>query len=1282
LGTPVGDRPHHQSELACDTREGSVLVVRTSLIILIVLVAFGLAGAEFATKVPELRHLTRQTTATQPPANRAERPRPRSAPVAHRTDTAASTISRVGSTAGTVSRDLLLVLAAVSAALLGTRWLARRSRTYVRLRLMPYRADDAEPDAVRRLAESWHQQLLERWWRRLVFGQPGMALEVVMTPDPSGELNGELAIVCPRELAPSIEGSLLACYPDSHLVRRDSQLPDVSAVIRLKKRHGFVRALRNREELQATLVDNVLNVMASLKAPAVLQYTLVPAPAVFDRFSRWRYGSLERSGEPTADRRPPPRSEALGQELEGGLRVQHHPLFFADIRIAARSYGESRAIAGAVRGASGAENRLVERRLRSAGRSDLYLRRLYAGVGNPIPSWRKSVVSSEELSGLWQLPSPGLKRVRIERSPVPRVPAPPEISRAAEHTLARDEHGSVGIRPEDKTDGLGLIGGQKTGKTSVLCRTVRADALDEDCALIVLMPKPGDAMKALSMVPGDRVAHYLDLEHPEFGINPLLADGDPAMVADKVVEAFRDVNMEGDIRGSSDRYLRQAAQASIGASRAGLLEGPPTLWHMYRMLLPNETTFRERVVHTLLPEPRYADTATFFGRELPYDLTHAAGQTTAKLDAPRNKLLRVMVESLDKVLRHPLQMSLDDIVSRREVLIVDGKMGTFGSDNCRVMMQFILNSLYGTLQRQQQLPEHERTRVALKVDEAHLVINESFADALATLRSAGLEVVAAWQYGEQIQDPKIRSGMMSLLRQRCMFSMGEEADAREMTTIAMSVYTDMIRTDSDSRSRLRLTPDTIFNLPNHHAICSWISRGARVPAFIAQTLPLESDDEVVRHHLEAQRARGYYVPERLPDPLPDLDWKGLRELPTEVVATNGHANGAVVNIDFDPGATSIVDANERPAKPPVGAPDTFTELDLDDVRGIVWDKATPLPPDKRPDPTHRELEILAALWSHRFLFASQIWRRWWSGTSQRAAQQGLNRMHSAGWVRRFKFRLGERGAQQRVYALTRLGFDLGQQHSSRRGPYIDPQATWRESQVGDPRRVLRDLHVNGWVLALEQVAGKAFAGWRGQRAARLEPPRRRVRGEWIELSPSEVTLGSNHVLRDYQPQKFEPVTPDAAVEIRLQVGGERMHLELLVEMDRGRSSMASEERLRRYDGLVSGWGQALDRYRTMGAPPMVVFVSEDEPSALALVKVADRALTARIAKAGTDELSWPFPGRRAVFFAVERDVHSGSLLAFQVPEHPPELRVRLNGNKARACEPRRVHLIEPRLLRR
>jgi hypothetical protein len=1206
--------------------------------------------------------------------------------------------SRAGATVWREARVYVAIWIAAALVCLFTRARARRRRRYVRLRLVPFRAEATEPQQVRRLLENWHQQLLERWWRRLPLGQRGLALEISIDHDEEGEPAARLTVICPEELETAVEGSLLACYSDTRLEREGPVDADPAAfrhIVRLKKRYPFVRALRAPMEDDPNVVDAVLHQMASLGRRAVLQYTLVPAPAVFDHYSRWRFTSAERRSERKRHFDPDDpgrRSELLGQELEGGLRVQFRSLFFADIRVAAASPAVCRSISGVLRGESAGENRLVERTIRRWGRGALYRERILAGLGNPVPGFSRAVYSSAELSGLWHFPSPGLKRVRIARSPVPRIPAPPAVSRLPAHALVNDEYGVVGIRPEDKSDGLGLIGGQKTGKTSVLCRTVRADGLDPDCAMIVLMPKPGDALKALSMVPPERTVHYLDLEKPEFGINPLVAEGDVAMVADKIVDAFRDVNAEGDIKGSSDRYLRQSAQAAIGGSRTGAIEGDPTLWHMYRILIPAERAFREHIVEAISLEPRYADTATFFGRDLPSDLEGSPAQTVAKLDAPRNKLLRLLVESLDKVLRHPNQLDLDEVVRRREVLIVDGKMGTFGSDNCRVMMQFILNILYGTLQRQQQRPEAERVRVALKVDEAHLILNESFADALATLRSAGLEVVAAWQYGEQIQDPKIRAGMMSLLRQRCMFSMGEEADARELSSIAMPMYSDMIRPEAESRALLPITPDTIFNLPNHHAICSWISRGARAPAFIAQTIPLEEDDAVIRHHLEAQRERGGFVPDRLPDPLPDVDWKGLRELPSEVIvdgAANG--NGAVepdvepaaaagVALDFDPAATSVDETRQPTRRSGLALPESYTELDFDDVRGLVWDKVTPLPPDRRREPLPRELEILGALWSYRFLFASQIWRRWWRGSSLRAAQQTLNRMHKAGWVRRFKLQVGERGAQQRVYCLTRLGFELGQAEAGRRGHYIDPGAKWREPVVTDAGRILRSLHVNGWVMAFEARAGKAARGWRGPRESRLDPPKRRVRGEWIEIAPRDVIVGASHKLRDYEPHSFESVSPDATIDLQLQMGDSRLRFDMLVELDRARSAAASEERLRRYDGLISGWSGMLERYKTLGTPPVVVFVCEDERSAMGLVRIADRAVTARLAKPGSEETEWPHPGRRAMFFAVERDIHEESLQAFQLPEFPPALRERLHGRKARACHPQRVHIVEPRLL--
>jgi Replication-relaxation len=1261
---------------------------------------------------------------------------------------------------------LSLVLTAIAGGLLIGRTAARMQRRYVRLWLVPFRADEATSDDVRRLIESWHQQLLERWHQRLLFGQRSIALEVTMAHDTEGERAACLSVVCPEPLADSVEGSLLACYPDSRLVRGRPGLPTTSEVIRLKKRHRFVWALRPPPEEERggrNLVDAILVQMTSVSGTAVVQYVLTPTPAAFDRVARQRFRASERRGQQgrTLDPAAPGlRSMVVGEELKGGLTIQHRPLFFADLRVSAGSYGTCCAIAGTIRGGSAGENRLVERHMHGWGRRWLYLDRLRAGVGNPVPGWHRGVVSSTEVAGLWQLPSPGLRTVRVVRSGLPRIPAPPEIARDSALALARDEHGPVGIRPEDKSDGLGLIGGQKTGKTSLLIRTVEADANDREAALVVLMPKPGDATKALSMIPADRTVHYLDLERPELGFNPLLGDGDPAMIADRVVEAFRDVHADGDIRGSSDRYLRQAAQAAVGASRAGVVDGPPTLWHMYRMLLPNETSFREHVVEALYRDSRMTETASFFGRELPGDLEAAASQTSAKLDAPRNKLLRLMVDSLDKVLRHPVQFSFDEIIRRREVLIVDGKMGTFGTDNCRVMMQFLLSGLYGALQRQQQLPEERRVRVAVKVDEAHLIFNESFADALATLRSGGLEVVAAWQYGDQIQDDKVRSGMMSLLRQRCMFSMGESKDAREMSEIAMSVYADMIHADPSSRARLRITPDTIFNLPNHHCVCSWISGGARAAAFIAQTVPLTTNQAIIDHHLAAQRERGCFIPDRLPDPLPDLDWQGLDSLPTAELAgpalgtgaeqatvalvrepreRNGAAAAAPAQVELpatgrnggppdpgwtvEPGAATGRSSGDSPTEPfpelgasadpsddgdgsddaasngvgaislhessqpdpprSVSAPDTYRELDLDDVRGIGWDKAKGMPDGRQPELTQRDLEILGALWSYRFLFANQIWRRWWDGSSQRAAQQGLQRLASAGWVNRFKFHVGERGAQQRVYCLTQKGFECARGQLGRHGEHISADAAWRDPGTADPRRILRDLHVNGWVLALQQVAGRSSGAWRGPLEGRLQPPRRRGRGgDSDSIRPAQVVLGSNHRLQGFSGAQFEQVSPDATVELRISNGQSRGRVDLLVDLDRSRGYEATQQRLIAYDGFISGWARMLTRYRKGDVTPMVVFVSEDERSLLRLLKIADEALTTRIAKAGTDELSWPHPGRMGILFAIERDVHEGSLRAVALPERPPEVRLRAGGADAKVCRPRRIQIIDPKLLRR
>src|SRR5262249_19053335 len=133
---------------------------------------------------------------------------------------------------------------ALATAILIVRFRARRRRRYVRLRIEAYRADRASAEAVVGMFEALHKRLLRRWWRRLLLGQPTVALEVHhATGQPAGGAAGRderhpgalrlaedqaleadsasrlaryvwLAVTCPEGLERMIEAALQSAYPN------------------------------------------------------------------------------------------------------------------------------------------------------------------------------------------------------------------------------------------------------------------------------------------------------------------------------------------------------------------------------------------------------------------------------------------------------------------------------------------------------------------------------------------------------------------------------------------------------------------------------------------------------------------------------------------------------------------------------------------------------------------------------------------------------------------------------------------------------------------------------------------------------------------------------------------------------------------------------------------------------------------------------------------------------------------------------------------------------------
>jgi hypothetical protein len=285
------------------------------------------------------------------------------------------------------------------------------------------------------------------------------------------------------------------------------------------------------------------------------------------------------------------------------------------------------------------------------------------------------------------------------------------------------------------------------------------------------------------------------------------------------------------------------------------------------MLGIGNSGYRAKVVDALHDRTDAQFAKGYWQREFPA-LIADRGYAAQALNPPRNKIERLIsTREVDALLRHPVPLDLDGILRRGEILIIAGAKAAVGEDNTILVTHLLLQLLHRALQAQQEIPEVERRRVSLLIDEAHNVLTPSVAKMLAEGRSAGLQAVFAWQYSAQIRDEVIRSGVRSLLQSISIFRMREMEDARSLAGLAMEVYSDRISIEQDEQERLRFSPDDIVRLPVYQAINLWIAGGVPCPGFVGHTLPMEPlhNRQVEQHHRHIQHERGAHHPDKLPD---------------------------------------------------------------------------------------------------------------------------------------------------------------------------------------------------------------------------------------------------------------------------------------------------------------------------------------------------------------------------------------------------------------------------------
>jgi Replication-relaxation len=888
--------------------------------------------------------------------------------------------------------------------------------------------------------------------------------------------------------------------------------------------------------------------------------------------------------------------------------------------------------------------------------------------------------------------------------------------------MLRAENAEVLIHPSDRKYGALLIGGQGCGKTSALLAFYLNDIEDDDAAPIVIDPKSELSRMCLRLTPPEcrKRVWFLDLGRPAFGMSPLRLIGDrplaieAAQLAENVVAALLDIN-ENQIYQSSRRYLYHAV---IGAIAIANKQGRRArLEDVYTLLRPAKDEFRNAVAEACADQPDLDQTAEFFRSELPDDLRMATSRVAERLDAPRNKISGLTgVPPLRRFFNHPTDVPLREIIQARDILIVDANMGAIGTENSKACMLFILRMLHAQLQRQVHLPEADRPRVPLLVDEAHYVAGgENVVDQIATHRAAGLEPAFGLQYFAQLgsaseHQQKILKGVLNLLQSRFLFRMGDAEDAEQATRIAMAVYATMIRDDPDSRARLRVTPEQALNFPNYYCLASWIANGTRVPSFMGQTYPLpEVGDEWADKHLAAQDERVGPYPEQLGSTLA-TDAAPADAEPAQA-ATDGHGSSQPatrsepvrdvdpspdrppkreVQVDYEPPPAKDTDLTASPVRRVVGrrikgptAPeadrpvaDTLRELAfLERINEIgpadQCDGATRLPRLYDEDYT-----ILALLDRAGFAPVTLIARAALPGRAPRTVFDRLVKLYRHGLIARHATGLyghsSNDGKPPLLHSLTRRGLQVAQQRQP--APAISPRREWKPIEQPHAGRLAHDLHALGWAIGFHRAAGDAATDrWRTPRYATGRYPVPQI-GQGQRRHPitlNEIPLPDGQAIIDLELKTFAEIKPDLTLEIRIEP--QSLTFDLLVEIDLTARPSYNREKFLAYDAFLCGWNLAHPRYRTHGTRPAVVFVSPTNHAALACAREADELMTGRIGVMGAVAEHWYYAGRDHLFFAVEADIHHSELTALALPAQPPGTREKLTGSRELALD--RVSLL-------
>jgi hypothetical protein len=427
---------------------------RTVLALMLVLVGLGLSALFLTREAHSLRAaLDRTQTNAHPRARSDSGPQPSNRDRARRRtrpriDSEAAAQRRHAAGRASVFEIIGIEIAAGMAltgglviGLLARRLWRRRTREYRLYELRLSTHDQAKPQDLEDMVEAIAN--IVRAWpaERLRHGQPYVALELlcgtVPTTGGSLEMEWSINVRCEPRVVGALDGAISAAYPDVRLGHfhgepprpRGGVLRRAGCLMRFRKQRSFVYSLiADGEEQASSPLEQVARAQVATGSPSLVRIQLTPTPASFEELARRMYRRHENKLV-RQDRWGLPEGGLMSTfnraEMRAAERTQNRSLFWLELVVAADTREACKSVAAAVQSRRG-ENRLHRRWMLVGG--GLYYRRFPRALPPVVPSFR-SLVSAAEVAHLFALPSARMKGVPVRRVTLPRIPAPPEVTR-------------------------------------------------------------------------------------------------------------------------------------------------------------------------------------------------------------------------------------------------------------------------------------------------------------------------------------------------------------------------------------------------------------------------------------------------------------------------------------------------------------------------------------------------------------------------------------------------------------------------------------------------------------------------------------------------------------------------------------------------------------------------------------------------------------------------------------------------------------------------------------